>query len=86
LLVPDAAVATDQSRRVVYVVGPGNILEARQIQLGPLQGGLRVIRDGLRGDEEVVVTGLTRVRAGQEVTPNRAAAGSATAPVQEARP
>jgi membrane fusion protein, multidrug efflux system len=77
LLVPDAAVATDQSRRVLYVLGPGDTLEARQIQLGPLHdGGLRVIREGLRGDEEVVVSGLTRVRAGQAVVPVRQPAGA----------
>ena len=71
LLVPDAAVATDQSRRVLYVLGEGDMPEARQVQLGPLHDGLRVIRDGLRGDEEVVVGGMMRVRAGQQVVPQR---------------
>jgi len=71
LLVPDAAVVTDQSRRVLYVLGPGNVLAARPIRIGPLHDGLRVIREGLRGNEEVVVTGLTRVRAGQTVAPQR---------------
>jgi RND family efflux transporter MFP subunit len=75
LLVPNAAVATDQSRRVLYVLGPGDVLESRAVRLGPLQeDGLRVVREGLRGDEEVVVTGLTRVRAGQAVAPRRAPA------------
>ena len=87
LMVPDAAVATDQSRRVLYVLGPGDKPEARQVQLGPLQdGGLRVIRDGLRGDEEVVVTGMMRVRAGQAVTPARPAGDAAGRAVSEARP
>lgn len=71
LLVPDAAVATDQSRRVLYVLGEGNMPEARQVQLGPLHDGLRVIRDGLRADDEVVVGGMMRVRAGQPVQPRR---------------
>ncbi len=85
LLVPDAAVSTDQSRRVLYVLGPGDRVEARQVQLGPLHDGLRVIRDGLRGDEEIVATGMMRVRAGQAVAPARpAAAGNRT--VSEARP
>ncbi len=85
LLVPDAAVATDQSRRVLYILGPGDTVEARQVQLGPLHDGLRVIRDGLRGDEEIVATGMMRVRAGQAVAPARpAAAGNRT--VSEARP
>jgi membrane fusion protein, multidrug efflux system len=83
LLVPDAAVATDQSRRVLYVLGEGDMPEARQVQLGPLHDGLRVIRDGLRGDEEVVVGGMMRVRAGQPVVPQRPTARRA---VSDARP
>jgi len=83
LLVPDAAVATDQSRRVLYVLGAGDMLEARQVQLGPLQGGMRVIRHGLQGEEEIVVGGMMRVRAGQPVVPQRAAAPRA---VSDARP
>jgi len=78
LLVPDAAVTTDQSRRVLYVLGPGDMLEARPVRIGPLQDGLRVVREGLRGDEEVLVTGLTRVRAGQAVAPQRRPAATAT--------
>jgi membrane fusion protein, multidrug efflux system len=85
LLVPDAAVATDQSRRVLYVLGLGDTLEARQVALGPLDGGLRVIREGLRGDEEIVVNGLMRVRAGQAVTPQRPQ-GTGARTVSEARP
>jgi membrane fusion protein, multidrug efflux system len=73
LLVPDSAVATDQSRRVVYVLGPGDTVEARAVRLGPLQdGGLRVVREGLTGEEQVVVTGLMRMRAGEVVAPRRA--------------
>ncbi|MBK1656786.1 efflux RND transporter periplasmic adaptor subunit [Paracraurococcus ruber] len=71
LLVPDSAVATDQSRRVVYVLGEGDKLQMRQVQLGSLHDGMRVIRSGLDGSEEVVTTGLTRIRAGQAVRPNR---------------
>ena len=85
LLVPDAAVATDQSRRVLYILGPGDTVEARQVQLGPLHDGLRVIRDGLRGDEEIVATGMMRVRAGQAVAPARPDGGAPRA-VSEARP
>ena len=77
LLVPDAAVANDQSRRILYVVGPGNTVEARPVRPGPLHDGMRVIRDGLRGDEDVVVSGLTRVRAGSAVAPTRRPAAPA---------
>ena len=88
LLVPDAAVATDQSRRVLYVLGTGDTIEARQVRLGPLnEGGLRVVLDGLRGDEEVVVGGLMRVRTGQAVVPVRPdGGGGAPRAVSEARP
>ncbi|SDB34317.1 efflux RND transporter periplasmic adaptor subunit [Belnapia rosea] len=74
LLLPEAAIATDQSRRIVYVLAPGDMLEMRPVELGPLHDGMRVIRTGLKGDEEIVVTGLTRARAGQVVAPRRAAA------------
>lgn len=77
LLVPDMAVATDQSRRVLYVLGADNRVQARQVQLGPLHDGMRVIREGLRGDEDVVVSGMMRVRDGQPVTPTRRPAASA---------
>ena len=77
LLVPDAAVTTDQSRRVVYVLAPDNTLQMRQVELDPLHDGLRVIRSGLQGDEEVAVTGLTRARAGQAVAPVRPAPAQA---------
>jgi RND family efflux transporter MFP subunit len=86
LLVPDMAIATDQSRRVLYVLGPGDRVEARQVQLGPLHDGLRVIRDGLRGDEEIVARGMMRVRAGQVVTPTRPQGGIAGQPLAEHRP
>ena len=72
LLVPDAAIATDQSRRVVYVLGEGTQAVARPVQLGPLHGGMRVIRQGLGGEEQVVTTGLTHVRSGQVVAPSPA--------------
>jgi membrane fusion protein, multidrug efflux system len=71
LLVPDAAIATDQSRRVVYVLGPNNQVTMREVRLGALHDDLRVIRGGLGPDDEVVVNGLSRIRAGRPVTPER---------------
>jgi multidrug efflux system membrane fusion protein len=86
LLVPDAAIANDQSRRILYIVGSGDTVEARQVQPGPLHEGMRVIRDGLRGDEDVVVSGLMRVRAGQAVVPTRQSPGSAGGGASATRP
>nr|WP_282571912.1 efflux RND transporter periplasmic adaptor subunit [Roseomonas acroporae] len=71
LLLPDAAIATDQSRRVVYVLGPENRVSMREVRLGPLNDGLRVVRDGLRPEDEVVVRGMPRVRVGEAVAPRR---------------
>ena len=59
LLVPDAAVVTDQARKVVYVVaGKGGSVTARPVDAGPLINGLRVIRSGLKPQDEVVISGV----------------------------
>lgn len=57
LLLPDRAVAQDQDRRVVKVLGADGKLSERAVRVGPLVGGLRVIRDGLTADQSVVVGG-----------------------------
>jgi len=72
LLVPDSAVATDQSRKIVFVAKPDDTVEAREVALGPLDDGLRVIRTGLKPDDRVVVEGLQRVRVGAKVSPHPA--------------
>lgn len=69
LLIPDAAIASDQSRKVVFVVKDDNTVEARPVTLGPLDDGLRVIREGLKAEDRIVVSGLQRVRPGAKVTP-----------------
>ena len=69
MLINERAVGTDQSRKFVYVVGADNKVEYRQVTLGPLAEGLRVVRSGLKGGEKVVVNGLQRVRPGASVTP-----------------
>jgi RND family efflux transporter MFP subunit len=74
LLLPDAAVATDQSRKIVFVVKADNTVEAREVTLGPLDEGLRVIREGLKAEDRVIVDGLQRARVGAKVTPQQHAA------------
>ncbi|MGY3607493.1 efflux RND transporter periplasmic adaptor subunit [Bradyrhizobium sp. Lot11] len=74
LLIPDAAVATDQSRKIVFVVKDDNTVEARPVTLGPLDDGLRVIREGLKAEDHVIIDGLQRARVGAKVTPNLAQA------------
>src|ERR1700736_3102214 len=75
LLVPDAAIATDQSRKIVFVVKEDNTVEAKPVVLGPLDEGLRVVREGLKAEDRVIVDGLQRARVGAKVTPQTAKAG-----------
>ena len=80
LLLPDTAIATDQSRKIVFVVKADNTVEARPVVLGPLDDGLRVIREGLKPDDQVVIDGLQRVRIGAKVTPHPPAASGGAKP------
>ncbi|HEY0849683.1 MAG TPA: efflux RND transporter periplasmic adaptor subunit [Bradyrhizobium sp.] len=70
LLLPDAAIATDQSRKIVFVVNNENVVEVRPVILGPLDDGLRVIREGLKAEDKVIVDGIQRARVGAKVTPH----------------
>ncbi len=72
LLLPDTAIASDQSRKIVFVVKDDDTVEARPVTLGPLDEGLRVIREGLKGEDRVIVDGLQRARPGTKVTPQAA--------------
>jgi RND family efflux transporter MFP subunit len=69
LMLPDAAVATEQARRFVYVIDQDNIARLRYVTLGQVVEDLRVIKDGLADGDRVVINGLMRVRQGQKVTP-----------------
>ena len=75
LLIPDTAIATDQSRKIVFVVKEDDTVEARPVVLGPLDEGLRVIREGLKAEDRVIVDGIQRARVGAKVTPHAAATG-----------
>jgi multidrug efflux system membrane fusion protein len=86
LLLPDSAVATDQSRKIVFVVKPDDTVEARAVTLGPLDDGLRVIREGLKPEDRVIVDGLQRARVGAKVSPHVAAAAPAGANPAGAKP
>lgn len=73
VLVPDQAIGTDQSRRFVYVIQEDGTAAYRNVTLGPIIDGLRVIRSGLAAGEVIVIEGLQRVRAGEQATPDRVA-------------
>jgi RND family efflux transporter MFP subunit len=68
LLVPDEAIVTDQTRQVVYVIGPGDEVQQKVVQPGRLIAGLRVVRSGLAADDRVVISGVQRARPGRKVT------------------
>ena len=69
VLIQDRAVGTDLSKKFVYVVGPKNDVQYREVTLGPIVDGLRVVRSGLEAGDSVIVNGLQRVRPGAQVTP-----------------
>lgn len=69
LFVPDVALGSDQSGRYLLVVNGENIVEQRKVRVGPLEGELRVIEEGLKADDRVVTAGLLRAIPGQKVDP-----------------
>lgn len=69
LLVPDAAIGTEQVRKFVLVVDDQSVAQAKYVTLGPVIDGLRVVAAGLQADDRVVVSGLMRARPGAKVTP-----------------
>ncbi|WP_432377277.1 efflux RND transporter periplasmic adaptor subunit [Duganella sp. P38] len=70
LLINERAVSTDQNRKFVFVVGKDNKAEYRPVTLGQQVDGLRIVRDGLKPGEKIVVNGLQRVKPGAPITPN----------------
>jgi membrane fusion protein, multidrug efflux system len=79
ILIEDRAVGTDQSQSFVLVLGPENKLEYRAIQPGRIVEGMRIVRQGLKPDDVVVVSGLQRVRPGAQVKPNMTTMGAPAA-------
>ncbi|MGZ2411666.1 RND family efflux transporter MFP subunit [Sphingomonas sp. F9_3S_D5_B_2] len=70
LLIPDTAVVTDAARRVVYIVARDGTVVSRPVELGPLNGNLRVVRSGLSARDRVIIDGVQRARPGQKVKPH----------------
>jgi membrane fusion protein, multidrug efflux system len=70
LLVPDASVLPDQSSHIVLTVGPNDVVTPKQVQLGDLRDGLRVIRSGLASSDRVIVDGIPMARPGSTVSPH----------------
>jgi len=74
LLVDDKAILTDQDRKYVYVLGAGNTAQRKDVQLGPLVDGLRMVQSGLGSGDKVIVSGLQKIfYPGVPVTPKESA-------------
>ena len=71
VLLPDEAIGTDQTNKFVYVVGGDGTVARRNVKLGPLHEGMRVVREGVTAEDWVIVRGLQRARPGIKVTPKR---------------
>lgn len=69
IVISDRAVGTDQDKKFVFVVDAENKVAYRQVQLGTLSDGQRVVESGLNAGEKIVVNGLQRIRPGAVVIP-----------------
>lgn len=69
VLIPDAAIGSDQTVKYVYVVAEDNSVSYRRIKTGPIVHGLRVVREGLKADERIVISGIQRVQPDATVSP-----------------
>ncbi len=83
LLVPEAAVLSDQSRKLVLVLGPENVVQPRPVVLGGVQEGMRVVLSGLGPEDQVIVNGLMKARPGSKVTPQPPAPPAPAASAQQ---
>ena len=86
VLVTERAIGTDQGRKYVLVVNDKNVVEYREVKLGPLADGLRAITSGVAPGEWVIVNGIQRARPGITVTPQRVAMEEPKAPAPPAAP
>ena len=74
ILIPEAALGSDQGQRFVYIVNDKNEVEYRRVQIGSLHGTLRVIESGVAEADRVVLEGLQRIQPGIAVQPKDAEA------------
>ncbi len=80
LLVPDVAIAYDQMGPFVRLVNDKNLVERRPVKLGVQEEQYRVVTEGLKGGEWVVVSGLLRAIPGRQVTPEKSTGEPAEGP------
>jgi multidrug efflux system membrane fusion protein len=76
ILIEDRAVNTDQSQKYVLLLGANNQIEYRKVKLGRVIEGLRIVREGLKPGDVIVVNGAQRVHPGVTVAPQRVTMGA----------
>jgi multidrug efflux system membrane fusion protein len=84
VMADDSAIGTDQAKKYVLVVDDQSRLQYREVKLGDLYDGLRVVTDGLHPGERIVVNGLQRVRPNDIVQANAVKMAAAAADAQPA--
>jgi RND family efflux transporter MFP subunit len=85
LLVPETALGSDQAGRYLLVVDNDNVVDKRNVTVGPAVDELRVIEKGLAPDDRVIVAGLSRAVPGQKVRPETVADAAAAKRADAAR-
>jgi hypothetical protein len=85
-MVPDSAVISDQNQKVLYVVGPGDTVEARPVRLGAVLGKLRAIESGIDTGDRVIINGLMQARPGAKVNPQEGSISLESLPPVPDRP
>jgi multidrug efflux system membrane fusion protein len=85
LLVPDAAIGTEQARKYVLAVGADNTVAMKYVTLGDIVDDLRVIKSGLAADDRMIVNGLIRARPGGKVTPQQGSVAPSAATGSQAK-
>jgi RND family efflux transporter MFP subunit len=68
-LLPDSAIVSDQSNKIVLTVAEDGTVVPKLVRPGPMENGLRIIRSGLDPDDRVIISGIVRARPGTKVTP-----------------
>jgi RND family efflux transporter MFP subunit len=86
VMVPERAIGTDQGQKYLLAVNDKNVVEYRAVTLGRLHDSLRVIQEGLKPGEVIIVNGIQRARPGVTVTPQRVEATNAGATAAAAPP
>jgi RND family efflux transporter MFP subunit len=76
ILIEDRAVNTDQNQKYVLLLGANNQIEYRKVKLGRVIDGLRIVREGLKPGDVIVVNGAQRVHPGVTVSPQRVTMGA----------